>query len=220
MNTHNFKTLLTIPLLSGILCAQAPPKTQALLMAMQANGKQVITYQWKQKSTIVRKGSPVGFKIEQVRVDATGQPHRVTLAQPEEKKMGPLRAKKAAEIKDDVQDVMRLAARYASPQQVAQAIQKGEVWEGQGTFRVQARYLIMPADEMTMMVNAATFLPTRIDFKTQYEGSPVSIAVDYEQLPGGPSMMMRMTVQIPKDDIVVNVESFEFLRPSGTIPGI
>ena len=71
MNTHNLKILLTIPLLSGTLCAQASPNAQALLMAMQANGKQVVTYQWKQKSTILRKGSAVGFKISIFHPDLT-----------------------------------------------------------------------------------------------------------------------------------------------------
>ena len=44
---------------------------------------------------------------------------------------------------------------------------------------------------------------------------PVMIAVDYEQAPGGPSMMTRMTVQIPKEGVVVNVESFDFVRVAG-----
>ena len=126
--------------------------------------------------------------------------------------MGPLKARKVAEVKDDVQDVMRLAGRYVSPPQLSQAIQKGEVWEGQGTLRVQSRSLILPIDEMTMVVSGASYLPIRADFKTQYESSPVAIAVDYQQLPNGPNMMARMTVQIPKDDIVVNVESFDFVR--------
>jgi len=30
-----------------------------------------------------------------------------------------------------------------------------------------------------------------------------------------PRMMSRMTVQIPKDSIVINVESFDFARPAG-----
>jgi hypothetical protein len=40
----------------------------------------------------------------------------------------------------------------------------------------------------------------------------VSIEIDYQQLPGGPNMMVRMTVQIPKEDIIVSVRSFDFVR--------
>jgi hypothetical protein len=211
MTNKTFASIVMIALLPGILAAQGP-KTQALLMAMGANGKQMAPYQWKQKTTVIRKGMPVGTFIEELRFDASGQLQRITLSKPEEKKMGPLKARKVAEVKDDVQDVMRLAGRYVSPPQLSQAIQKGEVWEGQGTLRVQSRSLILPIDEMTMVVSGASYLPIRADFKTQYESSPVVIAVDYQQLPNGPNMMARMTVQIPKDDIVVNVESFDFVR--------
>lgn len=181
-------------------------------MAFGANSKHVVAYQWKQKTTIIRKGNPTGFKLEEVRFDPGGQPHWMTLDKSEERRMGPFMARKAAAIKDDVQEVMQLAARYANPREISQAIRRGEIWEGQGTLRVQARSLILPADEMMMVVNSATYLPVRADFKTQHEGSPVAIAIDYERLPNGPSMIARMTVQIPHDNIVVNVESYDFVR--------
>jgi hypothetical protein len=215
--THKyFKAVLMLPLMAGALSGQGPSK-QGLLMALKANGKQMISFQWKQKVTVYRKGHPSEPMIEEIRFDATGQPHRVTLAKPEEKRMGPLRARKAADIKEDVQEVMQLARRYSSPQQIAEAIQRGEVWEGQGKLRVQARAAVIPVDEMTILASGATYLPTRIDVKTLHEGSPVTIAIDYQQLPNGPSMMDRMTVQIPKDDIVVNVESFDFIRLAGPV---
>jgi hypothetical protein len=205
------KSILTLPLLAGLLSPQTP-KTQALLMAMSTNAKQMAPYQWKQKTTVIRKGKSLDPIIEELRVDATGHLQRITLAKPEERKMGPLRAKKVADIKESVQEVMQLARRYANPQQLSQAIQRGDIWEGQGKLRVQARSLILPIDEMTMFVNGATYLATRIDFKTQHESGPVAIAIDYEQLPNGPSMMVRMTVQIPGEDVVVNVESYGFVR--------
>jgi hypothetical protein len=211
MISKRLTTIFTIPVIAGSLLAQSQ-KTQALLMAMSANTKQMAPYQWKQKITVIRKGAPLEPMIEELRFDASGQLQRTTLVKPEEKKMGPLRARKAAEVKDSVQEVMGLARSYAHPRQLGQAIQKGDIWEGPGNLRVQARSLILPADEMTMVVNAKTYLATRVDFKTEHNGGPVAIAIDYEQLPNGPSMMGRMTVQIPKEDIIVNVESYGFVR--------
>jgi len=204
-------TILALPLIPPMLLAVAP-KTQALLMAMGANGKQMAAYRWKQRTAVIRNGNPAATTLEELRFDATGQLQRTTLSKPEAKKMGPIRARKAAEVKEDVQEVMRLAGRYASPQQLSLAIQKGEIWEGQGSLRVQARYVILPSDEMTMVVDAASYLPARIDFKTQHEGRPVAIGIDYRPLPNGPSMMTRMTVHIPADNVVVEVESFDFVR--------
>ena len=131
--------------------------------------------------------------------------------------MGPLRAHKASEVGDDVQEVMQLAARYANPQQLAQVIQRGEIWEGPGTLRVHSRSVILPADDLTMDVNSATYLATRVEVKSQHDGRPVTIAIDYQQLPNGPNMLARMTVQIPEDDVVVRAESFDFVRLAGSI---
>jgi hypothetical protein len=100
--------------------------------------------------------------------------------------------------------------------QLTQAIQKGEIWEGPDRLRIEARAVILPMDEMTMTVNRSANLATRIELKTQYEGSPVAIAIDYETLPGGPSMMMQMIVQIPNEDVVVRVDSFDFVRLAGS----
>ena len=208
--------LLAILLTAGPLAAQQPA-SQALLMAMSANGKQMMSYRWKQKITVIRRGNPSEPMIEEVRLDASGQPHRITLARPEEKRMGPLRARKAAEIKESIQEVMQLAGRYAAPPQIAGAIRKGEVWEGPGRLRVQSRAVVLPMDDMTILVNSASYLATRIDINTQHDGAPVTIAIDYEQAPGGPSMMSRMTVRIPKDGIVVDVESFDFVRLAGSV---
>jgi hypothetical protein len=68
---------------------------------------------------------------------------------------------------------------------------------------------------MSMVVNNATYLPIRADFKTQHEGKPVAIVIEYQQLPNGPNMMTRMTVQIPAENVAVNVESFDFIRLAG-----
>ncbi len=206
-----FAPILTLPLVAGVVTAQSP-KTQALLMAMSANGKQMAPYQWKQKVTVIRKGVPAATILEEVRFDSDGQLQRTTLSKPEEKRMGPLRARKAAQVKDSVEEVMRLAGQYANPQQLSRAIRSGEIWEGPGALRVQAKYLIVPPDEMTMLVNGSTYLPDRIDFKTRYDGGPVTIAIHYQPLPNGPVAMARMTVQVPEEDLVIQVESFGFVR--------
>src|SRR5687768_14825932 len=86
MINKTFTTILMIPHLAAALLAQVP-KTQALLMAMGANGKQMMSYQWKQKITVIRKGNPLEPTLEELRFDATGQLHRMSIAKPEEKRM-------------------------------------------------------------------------------------------------------------------------------------
>ena len=161
--------VMIVVLLPALVKAQ-PSKTEGLLMAMSANGKQMTAYQWKQKTTIIRKGNPAGVRIDEVRFDASGQPQRITMVQPEGKNMGPLRARKASAILNSIQEVMQLARRYADPREIGRAIRQGEVREGQWSLRVEARYLIAPVDE------------------------------------------------IPKEDVVVRVESFDFVRLAAANP--
>ena len=97
MRLSDPKALLMIPLLAGAIWGTAPA-TEALLMAMGANAKQMSSYQWKQKITVVRKGEALDPAIEELRFDATGQLQRMTLVKPAEKKTGPRRARKAARL--------------------------------------------------------------------------------------------------------------------------
>lgn len=46
------------------------------------------SYQWKQKTTVIRKGSPLEPMIDELRFDATGQLQRITLVKPEVKGWG------------------------------------------------------------------------------------------------------------------------------------
>ena len=130
--------------------------------------------------------------------------------------MGPLRARKAAEVKDNIQEVMQLAGQYVHPRRLSQAIRNGEIWEGPGSIRVRAKSILLPMDEMSMLASSATYLPTRIEFRTIHDGRPVVITADYRQLPGGPAVMSHMTVQIPSEDALVHVESYDFARSGNT----
>ncbi len=203
-----------VPLLSAAPTGSSARK-QGLQMALGANAKQVAQYQWKQRITVVRKGHRLEPTVQEVRFDASGQPVRTVLVKPAEKHYGPLKARKVAEVKDDIQETLQLAFRYANPRELAGAIERGEIWEGPAALRVHARSILLPVDEADIVVEPSTFLITRVDIKTLHDGHPVKVAIVYEQLPTGPSVMRRMTVQMPEEDIVVNVESFDFVRLAG-----
>lgn len=213
------KTFTTLIVLAGSILSAAPlsteAKRQAMGMAHAANAKQSAAYMWKQRLTVVRKGEAMEPLVQEIRIDASGQPIRSVIAKPEEKRMGPLRARKVTEIKESIEETMQLAFRYASPQSVGAALRRGEIWEGPSGVRVLAHPAIVPADEMEVHLSATSLLAARIEIKSFHEGNPVRIAIVYEQFPNGPSMMRRMTVRMPEQDIVVNVESFDFVRLAG-----
>jgi hypothetical protein len=193
------------------LFAQMSGESAKLLLAMGANAKRVVQYEWKQRITVVRKGRPAEPVVDQVRFDSTGQMQRTTISAPAQEKRG-VRGRIATGVKEDVKDIMSLAGSYNKPQQMVEAVKKAEISQTPSAIRLQANSLIKPSDSLVMLVNSATHLATRVDIKTDYEGGPMTITQDYERIPGGPNMMKTMRVSVPGKDLVVNVASYDFVQ--------
>jgi hypothetical protein len=201
------------------LLAQNSVDSRKLLLPMAVNAKRMMHYEWKQRITVVRKGQPSQPVINQVRFDSTGQMQRTTLSAPEQKQMRGLRGRVAAGVKEDVKQIMELAGSYNKPQQMMEAVKKAQISQAPDgdTIRVQANNLIKPSDSMTMLVNAATHLAKHIDISTDYEGDPMTIAQDYAPVPGGPNVMKSMKVSVPRKNLVVNVDSYDFVEQSAAL---
>ncbi len=199
------------------LFAQTPATTDNLLAAMATNAKRVVQYEWKQRVTVIRKGKPAEPIINQIRFDSSGQMQRTTISA-QQKQMGGIRGKIAAEVKEDVKDIMQLAGSYNKPEQMMEAVKKAQISQpaGAGTVRLQASALIKPTDSMTMLVSSGSHLATHVDIRTDYEGGPMTIAQDYSPIPDGPNIMKTMKVSVPRKEIVVNVDSYEFTRQSAS----
>jgi hypothetical protein len=69
------------------LVAQTPVTSNAILLAMATNTKQLLQYEWKQRITVVRKGNPTQPVIDQIRFGADGQMQRTTISAPEQKEI-------------------------------------------------------------------------------------------------------------------------------------
>ena len=113
-----------IGLLASLLFAQQSGTSGTVLLAMAANAKRVVHYQWKQRVTVVRKGKPAEPVINQISFDSSGQMQRTTLSAPPQETG--IRGKIAAGVRQDVKAIMDLAARYNKPEQIAAAVKKRE----------------------------------------------------------------------------------------------
>ena len=179
---------------------------------MAANAKRIVHYQWKQRVTVVRKGKPAEPLINQVSFDSNGQMQRTTISAPPPQTG--IRGKIAAGVRQDVKEIMDLVGRYNKPEQIAAAVKKAQISQSPGadTIRLQAADLLGPGDSITMLMNSSTHLATHIDINTNYDGGPVTVGQDYEQLPAGPNVMKSMKVSVPKKDLVINVASYDYMQ--------
>ncbi len=191
--------------------------SRIILLAMGMNVKQMVQYEWKQRVTVIRKGTPSEPMVDQVRFDSSGQMQRTTISAPQPKQMGGIRGRVAAGVKENVKDIMELAGSYNKPQQMMAAVKKAEISPGPGGMtRLQASNLIQSTDSMTMLVNSTTHLASHLDIRTSYEGGPMTIAQDYSAIPDGPNVMKNMRVSVPQKGLVVNVDSYDFVRQSAS----
>ncbi len=219
----NFRTSFYSLLIAGIslslipLFAQMPMGNRAILLGMAMNAKQMTHYEWKQRITLVRRGNPSEPMIDQVRFDSTGKMQRTTISAPQQKQSGGIRGRVAANVKENVKDIMQLAGSYNQPQQMMEAVKKAQISQTPGATRLVSTGIIKPQDSMVMLLNPSTHLATHVDIKTDYEGGPMTISQDYSPLPDGPNMMKSMKVSAPQKGLVVNVDSYDFNRQSASL---
>lgn len=189
---------------------------EKILLAMGINAKRMMQYEWKQRITVVRKGNPTEPIVDQVRFDASGQMQRATISAPEQKQMGGIRGKIAAEVKENVKEIMTLAGQYNKPQQLVEAVKKASVSEDAATNTtvLQAGGLIESGDSVIMRLDSSTHLARHIDIQTHYQGSPMTIAEDFTPTPEGPNLMKSMKVAVPQKGLAINVDSYDFVKQS------
>jgi hypothetical protein len=217
----SFKTASALVVCGGLTClvpavGQIGAPSRSILLAMAANAKRVVHYDWKQRIIVVRKGNPTEPVIDQVHFDSGGQMQRTTISAPQQKEMKGIRGRIAAGVKEDVKGIMQLVGQYNKPQQMVDAVRKAQISQSSNaaTISLQASGLIQPADTMTMLVDSTTHLAKHVDIATKYDGSPVTIAQDYGQIPNGPNMMKSMRVSAPSKNLVINVDSYDFTQQS------
>lgn len=198
------------------LLAQASVTPDTVLAAMARNARSIVQYSWKQRITVIRKGSPTEPVIDQIRFDSTGQMERTTISGPDPSQMHGLRGKIAAGVRENVQQILALVARYNKPQQMAATIRKAQQSEASGSIQFKASGVLESGDSMTILVDAATQLAKHVDISTTYDGGPVTVAQDYAAIPNGPNAMQIMKVSAPPKDLAITVESYDYAHQTAT----
>lgn len=198
------------------LAAKTAVHNDVTLLAMVANARRVTQYEWKQRITVIRKGTPAVPVVDQIRFGADGQMQRTTISAPEQKELRGLRGKIAAGVREDVKQMMELVGSYNNPQQMIAAIRKAQISSTPDASinRLETHGLIEQTDLVTILVNSTTHLAARIDIKTDYKGGPMTLSQGYAPLPDGPNVMKSMRVSAPQRNLVVNVDSYDYVRQS------
>ena len=106
--------------------------SRTLLLSMAMNAKRMTQYEWKQRVTVMHRGKPAEPMINQVHFDSSGQMQRTVISTPEQKQMGGIRGRVAANVKENVKAIMQLAGQYNQPQQMMEAVKKAQIAPAMG----------------------------------------------------------------------------------------
>jgi hypothetical protein len=79
-----------------------------------------------------------------------------------------------------------------------------------GNVRATDVGFIQPGDTATYWINPGTKHPVRYTFSTSLQGDPVTCAVQFGQVPGGPQYASQISVSVPAKEVSATITNFDY----------
>jgi len=190
--------------------------------AQKQNGAAQRRYTWMSRTELLLKGESKNVKVESVHYNNQGQLEKTVVESAPEQDPGggPLKkrivAKKKAEFKELMEGLGGLAQSYAhlSPEQMQALAQSASISQGQGemqgTLRIQGTDVVVQGDTMTLWVDPQTFLFRQVQIDSIYDEKPMKLDVEYQDLPQGPTVSARTTLDYPDKKVRVLIENYDY----------
>jgi hypothetical protein len=192
------------------------------------NRQELHDYTWTQRTEVTLNGEVKELTLAHMRYDLDGNLQRTPISEQEDKKVrGPIRKrrakkkqKKAAELNQDLRDLIRAYTQF-TPQQMHSAFSRASVFPGQGEaegmIRVQVRSVVREGDSMYMWADALTSRMHKFEILTSLEGEPVKVITEFRDLENGPTYPARTAVhtEMKGKTMVIKTENFDHIRQGG-----
>ena len=197
--------------------------------AQKQNAAAQRQYTWMSRTELLLKGESKNVKVESVQYDNTGQLEKTVVdSTPQQQDQGGGRLKqrvvekKKAEFQELMEGLGGLAQSYAhlSPEQMQALMQSASISQGQGemqgTVRIQGANVVVDGDTMTLWVDPQTFLFRQVQIDSLYDKKPMKLTVEFQDLPNGPTVSGRTTLDYPDKKVQVLIENSDYksLQPA------
>ena len=227
MNTMK-KALLAITsmlVLSGIQSAIAQLAHEGMaakiIASRKANAALMKQYSWQSRTELKKDGKDEDIRIEQVMYGPDGQLQR-TLVNDEGGKMprGFLRKKIAEEKKADMKKyfgaLRQLLDQYTLPTagKVLDFLDEAKIQapDGNGLLEMTGNGVVMPGDQLSLWVDAATHKTSKVQINTFLEGDEVDATVTFKTLTSGLTYAEFTEVNIPDKGIQLLIHNFNYFN--------
>jgi Ni/Co efflux regulator RcnB len=227
-NNHmrKLKTALLIVLMLGAAlaaAAQDPAQLKAMFArAQQQNADALKHYAWKSRNEVRKNGESKNTQLFLMRHDAAGnlQQTQIGGSAPPAMPKGPIVGRIAQKKKEDflelIHDLREQVQAYSHlPPEKMQAFLAGATITAkpdQGAIQIQGGGVLRSGDAMTIWLDAKTRKQRRAEIHTFLKQNPVKAAIEFRDLPAGPTYLARTVVDFPKDALQLITENFDHER--------
>ena len=212
--------ILGVVILSSAALAQSPLELGASIgQSIKNNAANLQRYTHSRSTEIVVHGEVKSTRLDLVRF-VRGEMETIPLSQSlQQPEPGGIRGriieKKKEEIREYVDRLISLSRRYLTPGagDISDVLQKASfslLGQPPAQVRITIAGYVKPSDSFTMTIDLATRTPVQTLARTDLDGGPVDITVDYSRLPDGTPYPSQARISSLRRDIRVSIDSFDY----------
>lgn len=224
MNTNTYKTnFVKFIGLAIMLCSWtiANAQDQKFAIAAKQNAAALQQYTWKSQTQIRKEGDVKATKLFSNRYAADGTVVQLLLQEesaslPKFGIRGLVAKKKKEEAQKMIEGLQQLAKSYGElPPAKMQEFMKTanatlETNAPQPLLRLESINILQPDDSMTVWLDANTRRQRRVEINSSFDGKPVRIVTEFQDLPNGPTYLARSVVDYPREELTLTMENFDY----------
>jgi len=216
--------VLVVALLAAMLAAQVTADTSssddlalAVANAQKANLEAIAKYSWQVKSDLSMEGESKATSITEMRFNTEGKLESTHIGGESsvEKKPG-LRGrrqeKKIEDFSEYLTGVLNHSFQYIflSKGAMVDIFDRAEIVESEASIDVTAGDVFVKGDELSLSVDPATKLTTKLTFKTTLGEDTIQGSVTLSPMENGPSTPARLEFDIPTQSIKIASETYDW----------
>ncbi len=192
-----------------------------ITQARQRNAMLMQSYTWNERADIMKNGSSVDLRIDVCTFPPGGVKQCTVVNDQHAPLPGGFFRRNAAENKikemeSYLKGLKALLDQYTLPTggailnflTTAQTTGPGP----EGFLTTAGGNVVVPGDTLTIWTNAATRQPARMSVNTTYQGQAVQLTATFKTLPSGLNYMNYATVDVPAQQLQLNVQNFDFVQ--------
>jgi len=230
MTLNSFKRSAT--LIAALAATSLTPQLQAqkaaglaIASSMAEDTEKLKQYAFKQKAEVYLKGELKKTTVSQIHFDSNGErvavPIETSPAADTQQRRGRIARRITDEKKDEMKDYIErltgLMGQYLppTPDRIKAAVAGAQFSQpAAGVAEATFPDYLKSGDSMTITLNAAERRITQLGVKSSLDSDPVSMVVDFSQLPGGTNYPATTSVRSEAKEIELRISTYDYqLQP-------